>query len=172
MNSARVRFAALACVAFLPLTARGVSRPRITGISHLGFYASHPRRTVAFWENLLGFQSPYQLQRRGKPSITFIKINDHQHIELFHGRPPDGHTYFSHIAFITSNARQMYAYLKSRSVKVPPRWGGGKRGGKGLTGDLNFEVKDPDGHLVEFVQYMPGDWRSRHLHQDMPATRI
>lgn len=172
MKFARLLLLVVTAALSAPLALQAVRRPAITGISHLGFYASHPRRTVAFWEKLLGFQSPYQLIRRGKPSITFIKINNHQHIELFHGRPPDGKTYFSHIAFITSNARRMYAYLQSRGVKVPAHWGHGKHGGKGLTGDLNFEVKDPDGHLVEFVQYLPGDWRSRHLNQDMPATRI
>ncbi|MGH9351185.1 MAG: VOC family protein, partial [Terriglobia bacterium] len=149
------------------------ARPQVLGISHLGFYTSNLAATEAFWENLLGFQSPYVLRKSdGQVRIAFIKINNRQHIELFNQKPPTGVAFFSHIAFITDNARQMYAYLKSRGVEVPPHWGSGQSGGKGKTGDLNFEVRDPDGHLVEFVQYAPDDWRSKRLNQDIPPTRI
>lgn len=167
-----VLFLCFACA--IPLWAQTpVGRPRILGISHVGLYTKDLPAESSFWEKLLGFESPYVLPKpSGQTRIAFIKINDQQHIELFNEAPPPDHSFFSHIAFITDNARQMHEYLASRGLQVPQDWGKDGRGGKGKTGDLNFEVRDPDGHLVEFVQYEPGDWRSQHLRRDLPSTRI
>ena len=125
-------------------------RPKIPGVSHVGFYVSNLPKTVAFWDDFLGYAEPYVLKRKdGSTRMAFIKINDRQHIELFAEEPPAGHSRLSHIAFLTDNAEQMRAYLQSRGIAVKPSVGAGR------TGDLNFEVKDPDGHLVEFVQSQP-----------------
>jgi lactoylglutathione lyase len=43
---------------------------------------------------------------------------------------------------------------------------------KGQTGNKNFNVKDPDGHIVEIVEYQPDSWTAQHAGKDMPATRI
>ena len=44
--------------------------------------------------------------------------------------------------------------------------------GKGKTGNKNFNVKDPDGHIVEMVEYMPDSWTAREKGKFMPPTRI
>jgi lactoylglutathione lyase len=44
--------------------------------------------------------------------------------------------------------------------------------GKGQTGNKNFNVKDPDGHIVEMVEYQPESWTSREAGKFMPVTRI
>ena len=46
----------------------------------------------------------------------------------------------------------MRKYLASKGVKVP------EKVGKGRIGNSNFNVKDPDGHTVEIVQYEPTGW--------------
>jgi len=43
---------------------------------------------------------------------------------------------------------------------------------KGQTGNKNFNVKDPDGHIVEIVEYQPDSWTAQHAGKDMPPTRI
>ena len=42
----------------------------------------------------------------------------------------------------------------------------------GLDGNISFMIKDPDGHDVEFVQYMPGSLHAKNFGKFMPATRI
>ena len=44
--------------------------------------------------------------------------------------------------------------------------------GKGQTRNSNFNVNDPDGHIVEIVQYEPDSWTSREKGKFMPDTRI
>ncbi len=44
--------------------------------------------------------------------------------------------------------------------------------GKGRTGNKNFTIKDPDGHIVEIVEYQPDSWTAREAGKFQPATRI
>jgi lactoylglutathione lyase len=150
------------------LPAQGDARPAITGISHVGFFVSDLPKAVAFWDDFLGYAEPYDLKRPdGTVSIAFIKINDRQHIELFNESSQDQPgSHFSHIAFVVSNAEQMRAYLAARGVPVPARVG------KGRTGDLNFEIRDPDRHLVEFVQPRATGWEAENQGKFLPPTRI
>ncbi|MBV8809667.1 MAG: VOC family protein, partial [Acidobacteriaceae bacterium] len=70
------------------------------------------------------------------------------------------------IAFETTDARRLRDYLASRGVKVPETLK------PGLDGNLSMMVKDPDGHNVEFVQYMPGSLHSRNFGKFLPNTRV
>src|SRR5580698_5379102 len=145
--------------------AQTTKRPKILGISHAGYFVSDLPKALDFWQGLLGYAEPYDLKNPdGTVSIAFIKINDHQHIELFNQQSTNGH--LSHIAFIVSNAEQMRAYLASRGISV------GANVGKGRTGDLNFEIKDPDGNLVEFVEPQPDGMEAKNAGKFLPATRI
>ena len=66
-----------------------LQRPQITGISHVGYFVSDLPKTIGFWHDLLGFDEYTTLNRPGTDQIriAFIKINDHQHIELFTDTP-------------------------------------------------------------------------------------
>jgi lactoylglutathione lyase len=44
--------------------------------------------------------------------------------------------------------------------------------GKGQTRNKNFNIKDPDGHIVEIVEYQPDGWTAREAGKFMPASRI
>ncbi len=146
---------------------RSVQRPKILGISHVGFFVSDLPKSISFWDDFLGYAEPYDLKKKdGTVRIAFIKINDHQHIELFNEAPPEGGSMLSHFAFIVDNAEQMREYLASRGIPVKPHVG------KGRTGDLNFEIKDPDGHLVEFVQPEPDGMEAQNRGKFLPAARI
>src|ERR1700678_2553248 len=59
-----------------------VQRPKITGISHVGYFVSDLPKTIAFWHDFLGFDESYTLTKRDSTDIriAFIKINDHPHI--------------------------------------------------------------------------------------------
>ena len=166
MKSRLLLLLAFFSLAVTPGARAAVKRPKILGISHMGFYVSNLPKTLVYYKDFLGFAEPYDLKDAdGKVSIAFIKINDYQHLELFPG-PPKGDGMLSHIAFYTDNAEQMRQYLVSRGIHAPARVG------KGRTGDKNFMVKDPDGHTVEFVEYQPDGWAMKDRGKDMPATRI
>src|SRR5437867_1678882 len=128
----------------LPLIAQTpVSRPKVLGVAHLGVYVSDLAKARAFYEDLLGYEEPFTLPKPdGSVQVAFVKINDHQWIELFN-EPNQGEGQLNHIALYTDNADRMRDYLASKGVAVPARVG------KGRIGNKNFTVKDPDGHGVE-----------------------
>jgi catechol 2,3-dioxygenase-like lactoylglutathione lyase family enzyme len=144
-------------------------RPRITGISHVGYFVSSLPASIAFWHDFLGFDEAYDLKKPGSDEtrIAFIKINDHQHVELFNEPPADPRNRMSHICFTVDNVEQMRAYLRSQGIEVKPG-----NGGKTRTGDYAFEIKDPDGMLVEFVQSLPDGLERKSAGKFLPDTRI
>ena len=167
----------LAFAALIPLLAissvRGQNavptRPRITGISHVGYFVSDLPKAIAFWHDFLGFDEAYDLKRTGSDTdvlIAFIKINDHQHVELFNEPPTSPPNMMSHLCFTVDNIEQMGTYLRSKGFEVK---GGG---GKTRAGDYAFEIKDPDGMLVEFVQSLPTGLEMQAAGKFEPDTRI
>lgn len=146
--------------------AQDVPRPRISGVAHIAIYASDFEKSRAFYRDFLGLEEPYSLPKPdGTPAMTFFKINERQYIELFPETAP--HTdRLNHISIETDNAEAMRVYLASRGVTVP------KTVPKGRIGNSNFNIKDPEGHTVEIVQYEPDGWTVRERGKHLPDTRI
>ncbi len=144
-------------------------RPKILGIAHAAFYVADLARARQFYEQFLGFDEPFTLpDNRGGVSIAFVKVNDHQYFELFNS-PTRGEGQLNHFSFFTDDADRMYVYLKSRGV---PILGDHGHVGKGRTGNKNFNIRDPDGHILEIVEYEPDSWTARDSGKFLPATRI
>jgi catechol 2,3-dioxygenase-like lactoylglutathione lyase family enzyme len=172
VNRAFLSFALAAFVFVAPLLSAqdaAPSRPQITGISHVGYFVSDLPKAMLFWHDLLGFDEYTTLNRPGtdQTRIAFIKINDRQHVELFTDAPPSPPSMMSHYCFTVSNVEQMRAYLRSKGIDVKPG-----NGAKTRTGDYAFEIKDPDGTLVEFVQSLPSGVEMQSAGKFMPPSRI
>ncbi len=159
----------VACM--VPAWAQGTAaeRPQITGISHVGYFVSDLPKALGFWHDLFGYDEAYDLKRPGTDEvrIAFVKINDHQHIELFTDPPTAPPNMMSHICFTVSDIEQMRAYLRSKGFDVKPG-----DGGKTRTGDYAFEIKDPDGTLVEFVQTLPTGLEAQAKGKFLSEARI
>jgi lactoylglutathione lyase len=144
-------------------------RPKVLGVAHMAIYVKDLDKTLQFYKGLLGYEVPFTLPKKeGGVRIAFIKVNDNQYFEIFNEKDR-GEGQLNHISFYTDSADRMYAYLKSKGVAVM-----GDKGsvGKGQTGNKNFNVKDPDGHIVEMVEYQPDSWTAQNRGKFMPATRI
>jgi len=174
------RLSAMAAAALLPLPspagdAPGTRRPPITGLSHVALWVANLDRSRAFYTGYLGFDEPYTLPARdGGVLLTCIKIHDRQSLELFpasEATPGRGDSLY-HVAFETDNAQGLLDYLVSRDVRGP----GGRPlpaiAPAGRIGNLNYFTEDPDGHIIEFVQYLPDGWTRAHKGRFLPDTRI
>lgn len=141
-------------------------RPRITGVAHIALFVHDIEKSRAYYKDFLGFGDLYSLERpEAGLATTFIKINDRQYIELFPEVEPCSDR-LKHIAVETDNVEVMRVYLASMGVTVPDK------PTLGPIKNLSFTAKDPDGHGVEFVQYMPGGWSMREKGKYMPAERV
>ena len=146
-----------------------MARPKITGISHVGFFTTNLKATEVFWHDLLGYDEAYTLNQPSKPEqtrIAFIKLNDRQHIELFNEPATAPPSMISHLCFAVSDIEQMRTFLRAKGYDVKP--------GRGMTrtGDYAFEIKDPNGLLIEFVQSLPTGMEMKARGKFLPADRI
>jgi len=143
-----------------------IKRPPIVGLSHIALYVHDLEKSRAFYKDFLGFAEPYSLPNPdGTVHLTWIKINDHQTIELF-PETEAGTDRLYHVAVETDDAQAMRDYLASRGVAVPEKVPTGKIGNK------NYFIKDPDGHNVEIVEYQQSGWTMLNKGKFLPETRI
>lgn len=141
-------------------------RPKITGVAHIALYVKDIGEARKFYTGLLGYEEVFKLDNPdGKLSLTFVKVNERQYIELFPEREA-GSDRLNHISIETNDAEQMRLYLASKGVKVPDKVG------RGRIGNANFNIKDPAGNTIEIVQYLPSGWTVRDKGKALPATRI
>ncbi len=163
--------ARLICSAVLALTlSAGVSaqqRPPILGVAHIALKTNDLAAAREFYGKYLGYSEAFSISKPdGSLEVTYFKVNDHQYIEVFPGLASETEDRLSHIAFETTNAEQLRAYLASRGVTVPAAL-------RTLPdGNLSFTIKDPEGHTVEFVQYVADGPLGRTFGKFEPASRI
>jgi catechol 2,3-dioxygenase-like lactoylglutathione lyase family enzyme len=144
-----------------------IERPPILGVAHIGIKTDDLAKARQFYGHDLGYQEAFTLDKpSGGLLLTNFKVNDHQYIQVFPELKSPAEDRLSHIAFETANARQLHDYLASKGVTVPAALK------PGFDGNLSFMIKDPDGHNVEFVQYLPGSLHSRNFGKFLPDTRI
>lgn len=151
----------------LPSQNHAPARPSILGVAHIGLRTDNLDAARNFYGHILGYQEPFNLdQPSGGLLLTYFKVNDHQYIEVFPGMKTPDEDRLYHIAFETTDARQLRDYLAANGIETPAAVKPGR------DGNLSFMIKDPDGHNVEFVQYMPGSLHSRNFGKFLPDTRI
>src|SRR3954471_21689821 len=117
--------------------AQEMPRPRITGVAHIALYVHDMDKAREFYHGLLGYDEVFRLDNKdGSLSLTFVKVNERQYIELFPEREA-GSDRLNHISVETDDAEEMRRYLASKGVRVPASVP------KGRIGNLNFNVADP-----------------------------
>jgi catechol 2,3-dioxygenase-like lactoylglutathione lyase family enzyme len=159
-------FFAMALVLCSGLSAQEVKRPRILGVPHVAFRVHDIEASRHFYKDFLGFSEPFSIKPDGKLVMTFIKINDHQYVELAPETNPD-EPRFIHLALQTDNAEGFRQYLKSKGYKVPD-----KPASKGRIRNTATGADDPEGNHIDVTQYEPDGESMKDAGKDMSANRI
>lgn len=151
-------------------TTHPAGRCRILGLSHAGLRVADMQAALVFYRDFLGLEEQFQLvDEQGKLLLKFMKLSDTQFIELFPEESPEQDRLFQ-VAFIVEDAEAMRLYLKEKGIAVP------ESAKRGRIRNIGFSIPDPDGHMVEFVQYMPDSWttqdRGKHLGKDRVSIRL
>jgi catechol 2,3-dioxygenase-like lactoylglutathione lyase family enzyme len=139
----QVRWGFAAMAFCLTAYAFGQERPKITGISHLSVYTSDAEKTEHFYVHDLGGLKAVDPQN---PAGTRYYFNPIQFVEVLPLPQNSSISRFDHAAYNTANAEQMRRYLAAHRVTVPAAVT------KADDGSQYFEVMDPEGNHVQFVQ--------------------
>jgi catechol 2,3-dioxygenase-like lactoylglutathione lyase family enzyme len=134
------------CCALLVLATRftqsAANRPKITGIDHVDFYTTSPEANNEFYGHNLGLASVVPIEPR--QTQRFV-VGDQF---VGYSPPPDPRSKgrIDHVAFNTDNSAALRAYLIGKGIEVTD-------GYEILsTNSRTFQIKDPEGHTIEFVQ--------------------
>ena len=139
-------------------------RPPIVGIAQVGLKTDNMTAARQFYSGLLGF-SVISLEDGGSRFADF-KVNDHQTIALFHELKNSKQDRLSYIAFETTDADGLRRYLLGKGLQVPAKVS------RRVDGDVGFAVIDPNGHRVEFIQYVAGSFATSQAGKFLPESRI
>ncbi len=153
-----------ALVPFL-LSQSSVKRPPITGVAHVAIKTNDLAAARRFYGRDLGFSDALAMPERLGPAAWF-KVNDHQYLEIYETLKSEDDDRLIEIAFETADAKTMREYLAGKGVEVPATVS------KGWDGNLSFQVKDPEGHRIAFVQYLTDSIPGKQFGLLMPASRV
>ena len=149
------------------LPALAVERPPIVGIANFVVKTGNLDEARKFYTGVLGYDEVFKHRRTGVAAdIAVFKVNDRQYIEVTQTLANEAEDKMIQIGFETKDARKLRAYLAEKGVSVPGKLK------KDLDGNYGFAVKDPEGHQVEFVEYVKGSLHSGNFGKAISAKRI
>lgn len=161
-----MRFVLTALLLASTAFAQSTPRPHLLGLAHVAFRGGDVANTAAFYESVLGYQVPFVLKdATGNVAMKFVKVNDQQYVELM---PGDAriHGQLDHFALYTDDLKAMRGYLESEHVQIVKDIHTGRIGNPFLT------VQDPDGHLIEILEYSTNSQTAKASGKFMPDSRV
>lgn len=143
----RTTLPAAALLVFLAVAAASAQtapvRPKITGISHLAVYTSDPAATEHFYTFSIG---AVKLPDPENPQGVRYAVTPRQFIEVLPLPAGKGIDRLDHTAWNTESAEGMRKYLAAKGWKTPAHVQ------RGSDGSRWFDVLDPEGNKVQFVE--------------------
>ena len=126
-----------------PAVAQTPARPPITGVSHIAVYAANPADAEHFYVHDIGLEKRPDPEN---PAGARYYVNALQFVEVLPLPPGAGKNRLDHLAYDTADAEALRVYLAAHGVAVPPAVNNASDGSRW------FDVKDPEGNTVQFVQ--------------------
>jgi catechol 2,3-dioxygenase-like lactoylglutathione lyase family enzyme len=172
------RLLALAVATLLLLTPLGAqTTPPLAGIAHVAIRVRSLDAARDFY-NKLGFEEAFTLaDKDGKVNESFIKLNDHQFLELYPANPDNpkqASVGFLHVCFEGDDLQAIHDdYVGHGLTPTPVRKAG--------AGNMLFTLAGPidaagAAQNIEYTQYMPGsrhyEDRGKHIDSDRVADTL
>lgn len=146
MHSKVVVAALVAALSVAAVALNPQERPKITGISHLAVYTSNSAATDHYYREIIGAGKADDPEN---PAGVRYYFSPDQFVEVLPLPADAGVNRLDHAAFNTVNAEAMRKYLAGKGWTAPASIM------KGSDGSRWFEVLDPEGNKIEFVQPGP-----------------
>lgn len=143
MHSKFLLAAGVAALSVAAVALNAQERPKITGISHLAVYTSDPAATDHYYREIIGARKEADPEN---PQGVKYAFSETQYVEVLPLPANAGVNRLDHAAFNTASAEGMRKYLAAKGWKTPASVT------KGSDGSRWFEVRDPEGNRIQFVQ--------------------
>jgi catechol 2,3-dioxygenase-like lactoylglutathione lyase family enzyme len=171
------RLLALAILILTASLAHAQQTPPLAGIAHVAIRVRSLDAARDFYSKL-GFEEAFTLtDKQGKVNESFIKLNDHQFIELYPANPDNpkqASIGFLHVCFEGDDLQAIHDdYVGHGLTPTPVRKAG--------AGNMLFTLAGPidaagAAQNIEYTQYMPGsrhyEDRGKHIDADRIADTL
>jgi lactoylglutathione lyase len=141
----------------------------ISGIAGVGIRVSDLAAARSFYTGVLGYEEAFRVDRPREAPIHYFKVNDSQFIEITPDLGPDEEERLAYIGIETPDAAGLRRLLLQRGLEPGALQ-------HDPDGNRSFMLRDPDGHLLRFVEYLPGSpaakSRGRHLSERRLSTHL
>jgi catechol 2,3-dioxygenase-like lactoylglutathione lyase family enzyme len=113
----------------------------------------------------LGWEPAFEFSDDKGTATSYVKINDRQFIELYRRGAPTDALGLMHICLEGADLQTLVAaYRKAGLTPTEPR--------KARAGNVLFNIHDPEGHLIEYTQYLPGSLHMNENGKHLLETRL
>jgi len=120
----------------------------LTCIAHVALRVSDVAKSRAFYKTL-GWDQAFEFGDDKGTTTSYVKVSDHQYIELCRRDRPSYPRGFVHICLETADlARLSAAYTAVGLTQTESK--------KGHAGNVLFNLRDPEGQVIEYTEYLPG----------------
>lgn len=149
-----------------PLLAGDTGGPALAlnGIAHVAFRVADVPKSHEFYRTL-GWEQAFEFGDVKGTATSYVKVNDRQFIELYRRNAPTEALGLMHICLEGANLETLVAeYRKAGITTTEPR--------KARAGNVLFNIHDPEGHLIEYTQYLPGSLHMNEKGKHILETRL
>lgn len=136
----------------------------ITGIAHIALRVSDVDKEVVFLGKL-GFEKAFTSDLGNNALEVFVKVNDRQFIEVYSRTDPKQPLGWMHVCFEAGDLNALAKFYASAGLSPT-------QVRKASAGNLLLTLKDPNGSVTEFTQYMPDSRHAQDRGQHLGADRI
>lgn len=156
-----------------PAPAKAKMKPRrmamagyqITGIADLHLRDTSAQAAQFVMGHLLGFDRAFTLRGRAGRPVIYYKVNNFQYLEITPDWAGPLQPRYETLAWRTTNARALHAHLRAAHFAPGPVH-------MLRDGNLGFNVQDPEGYDIQFVQYLPASMTGKLIGKLLSPRRI
>jgi catechol 2,3-dioxygenase-like lactoylglutathione lyase family enzyme len=134
------------------------------GIAHVALRVDDLQKSRDFY-NTLGFEEAFSFTDAGKVSVSYVKVNDRQFIELIPRTSDSQPGGILHTCFEVADIEALHnAYVAAGLQPTDPK--------KARAGNLLFVMHGPDNQLLEYTQYLPDSLHSQDHGKHLSPRRM
>jgi len=115
--------------------------------------------------NKLGFEQFFEMKQGDRTTEAFLKVNDHQFLELYPRTDPSQPLGLMHVCYESSDLEALHAEYVQRGLTVSAVRKAG-------AGNMLMTMADPEGQTIEYTQYMPGSRHFEDRGKHLSAKRV
>lgn len=136
---------------------------KVSGIAHVAYQTSSLERSRAFYTAFTGYEFSFAVSE--KREAWYFKVNDQQFVKLIFTPGETKNNKLVEIAWLVDSVEETHAILHDKGLSP-------SKIKQGMDGTLATAIRDPDNHLIKFIEYTTDSMQKQVAGKHLGARRI